>query len=64
MDSERMFEPQFNRIENCSFTPPSFAAELSSNRNITKQNFIPRTAPSPQKVAYEKKQDEQVHLNH
>ncbi|GAB5573669.1 uncharacterized protein C12orf40 homolog [Prionailurus iriomotensis] len=60
MDSERMFEPQFNRIENCSFTPPSFAAELSSNRNITKQNFIPRTAPSPQKVAYEKKQDEQL----
>ncbi|XP_058599101.1 uncharacterized protein C12orf40 homolog isoform X1 [Neofelis nebulosa] len=60
MDSERMFEPQFNRIENCSFTPPSFAAELSSNRNITKQNFIPRTAPSPQKVAYENKQDEQL----
>ncbi|XP_014940552.1 uncharacterized protein C12orf40 homolog isoform X2 [Acinonyx jubatus] len=60
MDSERMFEPQFNRIENFSFTPPSFAAELSSNRNITKQNFIPRTAPSPQKVAYEKKQDEQL----
>ncbi|XP_032449623.1 LOW QUALITY PROTEIN: uncharacterized protein C12orf40 homolog [Lynx canadensis] len=60
MDSERMFEPQFHRIENCSFTPPSFAAELSSNRNITKQNFVPRTAPSPQKVAYEKKQDEQL----
>uniref|UniRef100_A0ABI7YP78 Uncharacterized protein n=1 Tax=Felis catus TaxID=9685 RepID=A0ABI7YP78_FELCA len=60
MDSERMFEPQFHRIENCSFTPPSFAAELSSNRNNRKQNFIPRTAPSPQKVAYEKKQDEQL----
>ncbi|XP_029789338.1 uncharacterized protein C12orf40-like, partial [Suricata suricatta] len=60
MDSQRIFEPQFNRTENCTFTPSSFAAELSSNRNITKQNFIPRTAPSPQKVACEKKQNEQL----
>nr|KAF6373061.1 hypothetical protein mPipKuh1_001651 [Pipistrellus kuhlii] len=60
MDSYRIFEPQFNRGENCSFTPSSFSAELSSNSNITKQNFIPRTAPSPQKVVYEKKQNEQL----
>lgn len=64
MDSYRIFEPQFNRLENCSFTPSSFSAELSSNRNITKQNFVPRIAPSPQNVAYEKKQNEQVSLNH
>uniref|UniRef100_G1PAW5 Regulator of DNA class I crossover intermediates 1 n=1 Tax=Myotis lucifugus TaxID=59463 RepID=G1PAW5_MYOLU len=60
MDSYRIFEPQFNRVENCSFTPSSFSAELSSNRNVTKQNFVPRIAPSPQKVAYEKKQNEQL----
>ncbi|ELK27161.1 hypothetical protein MDA_GLEAN10015767 [Myotis davidii] len=59
MDSYRIFEPQFNRVENCSFTPSSFSAELSSNRNVTEQNFIPRIAPSPQKVACEKKQNEQ-----
>lgn len=64
MDSYRMFEPQFNRTENCSFTPPSFSAELSSNRNITKLNFIPRIAPSLQKVAYEEKQNEQISLDH
>lgn len=63
MDSYRMFKPQFNRIENCSFTSPSFSAELSSKRHITKQNFIPRIALSPQKVAYEKPK-EQVSLNH
>ncbi|XP_016056922.1 PREDICTED: uncharacterized protein C12orf40 homolog [Miniopterus natalensis] len=60
MDSYRIFEPQFNRIENCSFTPSYFSAELSSNRNIKKQSFIPRIAPSPQKVAYEKKENEQL----
>ncbi|XP_027448331.1 uncharacterized protein C12orf40 homolog isoform X1 [Zalophus californianus] len=60
MDSYRMFKPQFNKIENCSFAQPSFSAELSSNRNITKQNFILRIAPSPQKVACEKKQNEQL----
>ncbi|KAK2506957.1 hypothetical protein MC885_015148 [Smutsia gigantea] len=60
MDSYRMFEPQFNRIENCSFTPSSFSAELSSNRHTTEQNFIPRIAPSPQKVVYEEKQNEQL----
>ncbi|KAF5912610.1 hypothetical protein HPG69_004282 [Diceros bicornis minor] len=60
MASYRMFEPPFNRTENCSFTPPSFSAELSSDRHITKQNFIPRIVPSPQKVAYEKKQNEQL----
>uniref|UniRef100_A0A8C9EAE6 Regulator of DNA class I crossover intermediates 1 n=1 Tax=Phocoena sinus TaxID=42100 RepID=A0A8C9EAE6_PHOSS len=60
VDSYRMFGPQFNRTESCSFTPPSFSAELSSNRNITKLNFIPRIAPSLQKVAYEEKQNEQL----
>ncbi|XP_021546071.1 uncharacterized protein C12orf40 homolog [Neomonachus schauinslandi] len=60
MDSYRMFKPQFNRIENCSFAQPSFSAELSSNRNITKQNVILRIAPSPQKVACEKKQNDQL----
>lgn len=63
MDSNRMSEPQFNRTENCSFTPPSFSAESSSNKNIIKQNFIPRIAPSSQKVAYKRKQNEQVPLN-
>lgn len=58
MDSYTMFEPQLSRIENCSFTPPSLSAELASNRDITRQNFIPRIVPSPQKV--EKKQNEQV----
>ncbi|XP_077609672.1 regulator of DNA class I crossover intermediates 1 isoform X2 [Crocuta crocuta] len=60
MDSQSTLEPQFNRTENCSFTPSSFAAELSSNRNLTKQNFIPRTSPSLQKVAYEEKQNEKL----
>ncbi|XP_070352048.1 regulator of DNA class I crossover intermediates 1-like isoform X3 [Equus asinus] len=60
MDSYTMFEPQLSRIENCSFTPPSLSAELASNRDITRQNFIPRIVPSPQKVAYEKKQNEQL----
>ncbi|XP_045362987.2 regulator of DNA class I crossover intermediates 1 [Camelus bactrianus] len=60
MDSNRMSEPQFNRTENCSFTPPSFSAESSSNKNIIKQNFIPRIAPSSQKVAYKRKQNEQL----
>uniref|UniRef100_A0A5G2QK42 Regulator of DNA class I crossover intermediates 1 n=1 Tax=Sus scrofa TaxID=9823 RepID=A0A5G2QK42_PIG len=55
-----IFESLFNRTENCSFTPPSLLAELSSNRNIIKQNFIPRIAQNPQKVAYEKKQNEQL----
>ncbi|XP_011361483.1 uncharacterized protein C12orf40 homolog [Pteropus vampyrus] len=63
MDSYRMFEPQFNRIENCSFTSPSFSAELSSNRHITKQNFIPRIAPSPQKVACEKLKEQLSNVN-
>ncbi|XP_008568397.1 PREDICTED: uncharacterized protein C12orf40 homolog, partial [Galeopterus variegatus] len=59
MDSHSMFEPQFSRRENCSSTPPSFSAELSSNRHIPKQNFRPKIAPSPWKVAYEKKQNEE-----
>ncbi|XP_070105064.1 regulator of DNA class I crossover intermediates 1-like isoform X1 [Equus caballus] len=58
MDSYTMFEPQLSRMENCSFTPPSLSAELASNRDITRQNFIPRIVPSPQKV--EKKQNEQL----
>lgn len=60
LGSHRMFEPQFNRIENCSFTPSSFSAELSSNRHITEQNFIPRIAPRPQRAACEEKQNEQL----
>ncbi|KAM5251705.1 regulator of DNA class I crossover intermediates 1 isoform 1-T2 [Hipposideros larvatus] len=60
VDSCRMFKPRFNRTENYSFTPPSFSAELSSNRHITKQNFIPRIALSPQRVAYEEKQNVQI----
>nr|KAF6493841.1 hypothetical protein HJG63_001672 [Rousettus aegyptiacus] len=63
MDSYRMFKPQFNRIENCSFTSPSFSAELSSKRHITKQNFIPRIALSPQKVAYEKPKEQLSNVN-
>ncbi|XP_012493899.1 PREDICTED: uncharacterized protein C12orf40 homolog [Propithecus coquereli] len=66
MDSCSMFEPQFSRVENCSFTPPSFAAELSSSssRHIPKLNLTPRIAPSAQRVAYEKKQNEQLsHVN-
>ncbi|KAM8804044.1 regulator of DNA class I crossover intermediates 1 [Rhynchonycteris naso] len=60
MDSYRIFEPQFNRIENCGFTPPSFSAEFSSDRHHIKQNFITRIAPSPQKAAYEKQQNDQL----
>uniref|UniRef100_A0A8C8Z4S6 Regulator of DNA class I crossover intermediates 1 n=1 Tax=Prolemur simus TaxID=1328070 RepID=A0A8C8Z4S6_PROSS len=65
MDSYSMFEPQFSRVENCSFTPPSFAAELSSSssRHIPKLNLTPRIGPSAQRVAYEKKQNEQLNVN-
>ncbi|KAM9230260.1 regulator of DNA class I crossover intermediates 1 [Dugong dugon] len=59
MDSCSMSEPQFNRIENCRFSPPSLSAELSSDSRIPKQNFTPQVTPSPWKVAYEKKQNEQ-----
>ncbi|XP_045632475.1 uncharacterized protein C12orf40 homolog isoform X4 [Ursus americanus] len=59
MDSYRVFKPQFNRIENYTFSQPSFSAELSSNKNITKHSFILRIAPSSQKVLCEK-QNEQL----
>ncbi|XP_069347312.1 regulator of DNA class I crossover intermediates 1 [Eulemur rufifrons] len=65
MDSYSMFEPQLSRVENCSFTPPSFAAELSSSssRHIPKLNLTPKIGPSAQKVAYEKRQNEQLNVN-
>ncbi|XP_012662921.2 uncharacterized protein C12orf40 homolog [Otolemur garnettii] len=65
MDSYNTSEPQFNRIEKCSFTPPSFSAELSSSSSthIPKLNLIPRITPSTQKVAYEKKQNEHLNVN-
>ncbi|XP_052603340.1 uncharacterized protein C12orf40 homolog [Peromyscus californicus insignis] len=55
MNSYRMF----HKTENYSYIPPSFPAELSSNRHIPNQNSTPRIAPSPWKCAYEKKQNEQ-----
>lgn len=64
MDSYSTLDPQFSKIENCSFTPPSFSVELASNRHISELNFTPRIAPTPQKLAYEKKQNDQVPLNH
>uniref|UniRef100_A0A8D2JRQ9 Regulator of DNA class I crossover intermediates 1 n=1 Tax=Sciurus vulgaris TaxID=55149 RepID=A0A8D2JRQ9_SCIVU len=57
-DSYSMFEPQFNRVDNCNFAPPSFSAELSSHRHIPKQNLIPRIASSPQKLV--RKHNEQL----
>nr|XP_012637884.1 uncharacterized protein C12orf40 homolog isoform X2 [Microcebus murinus] len=62
MDSYSMFEPQFSKVENCNFTPPSFATELSSSssRHIPKVNLTPRIALSAQKIAYGKKQKEQL----
>ncbi|MBZ3890649.1 hypothetical protein SUZIE_209015 [Sciurus carolinensis] len=59
-NSYSMFEPQFNRVDNCNFAPPSFSAELSSHRHIPKQNLIPRIASSPQKLACERKHNEQL----
>lgn len=64
MDSYSTLDPQFSKIENCSFTPTSFSVELASNRHISKLNFTPGIAPTPQKLAYEKKQNDQVPLNH
>nr|XP_019591923.1 PREDICTED: uncharacterized protein C12orf40 homolog isoform X1 [Rhinolophus sinicus] len=64
VDACGMFEPQFNRTENCTFTPLSFSAELSSNGHITKQNFIPRIVPSPQKVSYEKQNEQISNVNY
>lgn len=64
MDSYSTLDPQFSKIENCSFTPPSFSVELASNRHISELNFTPGIAPTPQKLAYEKKQNDQVPLNH
>ncbi|XP_032104222.1 uncharacterized protein C12orf40 homolog [Sapajus apella] len=60
MDSYGMLDPQLSKIENYSFTPPSFSSELPSNRHISKLNFTPRIAPTPQKLAYEKKQNDQL----
>ncbi|XP_005407160.1 PREDICTED: uncharacterized protein C12orf40 homolog isoform X2 [Chinchilla lanigera] len=60
MDSYSVFEPQFGRTENCSFTPPSFSTELSPDRHIPKQNFTPTAVPCPLKVAFGKKQNDQL----
>ncbi|XP_011720219.2 regulator of DNA class I crossover intermediates 1 isoform X3 [Macaca nemestrina] len=60
MDSYTTLDPQFSKIENCSFTPTSFSVELASNRHISKLNFTPGIAPTPQKLAYEKKQNDQL----
>ncbi|XP_049740808.1 uncharacterized protein C12orf40 homolog [Elephas maximus indicus] len=59
MDSYSMSQPQFNRIENCRFSLPPFSSELPSNSHIPKQKFTPQITPSPWKVAYGKKQNEQ-----
>ncbi|XP_063110623.1 regulator of DNA class I crossover intermediates 1 [Cavia porcellus] len=59
-DSYSMFEPHFIRTKNCSFAPPIFSTELSSDRHIPKQNFTPTVVPSPLKVAFEKKQNDQL----
>ncbi|XP_033619485.1 uncharacterized protein C12orf40 homolog isoform X2 [Fukomys damarensis] len=59
-DTHSIFEPQFSRTENCSFTVPSFSTELSSDRYIPKQTFTPSLVPSPSKIAFEKKQIEQL----
>uniref|UniRef100_A0A8C8U7I4 Regulator of DNA class I crossover intermediates 1 n=1 Tax=Peromyscus maniculatus bairdii TaxID=230844 RepID=A0A8C8U7I4_PERMB len=55
MNSYRMF----HKTENYSYIPPSFPAELPSNRHILNQNSTPRIAPNPWKCAYEEKQNEQ-----
>ncbi|XP_037053329.1 uncharacterized protein C12orf40 homolog [Peromyscus leucopus] len=55
MNSYRMF----HKTENYSYIPPSFPAELPSNRHIPSQNSTPRVAPNPWKCAYEEKQNEQ-----
>ncbi|XP_051045070.1 uncharacterized protein C12orf40 homolog [Phodopus roborovskii] len=55
MNSYRMF----NKTENCSYIPPSFPAELPSNRHIPNQNSTPRIAPNPLKFTSEKNQNEQ-----
>ncbi|KAL6037364.1 hypothetical protein STEG23_003552, partial [Scotinomys teguina] len=55
MNSYRMF----HKTENYGYIPPSFPAELPSNRHIPTQHSTPRIAPNPWKCAYEKKQNEQ-----
>nr|XP_012321048.1 uncharacterized protein C12orf40 homolog [Aotus nancymaae] len=60
MDSYSMLDPQLSKIENYSFTLPSFSSELPSNRHISKLNFTLGIAPTPQKLAYEKKQNDQL----
>ncbi|XP_007941375.2 uncharacterized protein C12orf40 homolog [Orycteropus afer afer] len=59
MDSCSVFEPRVNRTENYRFSSPSFSAKLSSNSYIPKQNFAPQIIPSPWKITYERKQNEQ-----
>ncbi|XP_078195040.1 regulator of DNA class I crossover intermediates 1 isoform X3 [Callithrix jacchus] len=60
MDSYSMLDPQLSKMENYSFTPPSFSLELPSNRHVSKLNFTPGIAPTPQKLAYEKKQNDKL----
>ncbi|XP_051015334.1 uncharacterized protein C12orf40 homolog [Acomys russatus] len=55
MNSHRMF----HKAENYSYPPPSFPAELPSNRHILNQNSTSRIAPSPWKSAYEANHSEQ-----
>lgn len=54
----------FNNIENYTYMPPSYPAELPSKNHVPKHSFTPRIALSPQKFACEEKQNEQVHWNH
>ncbi|ERE84816.1 uncharacterized protein C12orf40 homolog [Cricetulus griseus] len=55
MNSYRMF----NKTENCSYIPPSFPAELPSNRYIPNQNSTPGIELNPRKFTSEKNQNEQ-----
>lgn len=60
MNSYRMF----NKTENCSYIPPSFPAELPSNRYIPNQNSTPGIELNPRKFTSEKNQNEQVHWHY
>ncbi|XP_055482792.1 uncharacterized protein C12orf40 homolog [Psammomys obesus] len=55
MNSYRMF----NKTEDYSYIPPSFPAELPSNRHSPSQNCTPRIVPNPWKSAYKENHSKQ-----
>ncbi|XP_021512960.1 uncharacterized protein C12orf40 homolog [Meriones unguiculatus] len=55
MNSYRMF----NKTEDYSYIPPSFQAELPSNRHSPSQNCTPRIVPNPWKSAYKENHSKQ-----